>query len=119
MDRKWVFGVESIGRTGGCVDKMLHFIVTATLKDIECSYDITLYINFWMLNGIANASLCGQVNHSVWTLFFENPINFFFIFKVLFVEGELVILLKNFESVIFEVDVIIVVDIVKPDDFMA
>ena len=119
MDRKRVFGVESISRTGRCVDKMLHFIVSATLKDIERSHDITLYINFRMLNGVANASLCGQVNNPVWTALPKNLINLFFLFEVVFVEGELVILSKNFEAVIFEGDVIIVVDVVKPDDFMA
>jgi hypothetical protein len=119
MDRKRVFGVESISRTGRCVDKMLHFIVSATLKDIERSHDITLYINFWMINGVANSSLCGQVNNPVWTALPENLINFFFVFQIVFVKGELVILSKNFEAVIFEGDVIIVVDVVKPDDFMA
>ena len=98
---------------------MFHFIMAISLKNVEGTHDITLYINFRVLDETVDASLCSKMNNTVWIVFSENPVNFLFIFQVVFVGGEIVMFSKNFKAVVFAVDVVIVVDVVKPDDFMA
>ena len=91
---------------------MFNFIVAATLKDIECSYNIAFNVNFWILYGIADTSLRSKMNDSMRIALPENLVNFFFVFQVDFMEGEPVKLQKNFKAVIFEIDVVIIVDVI-------
>ena len=101
LNGKWVFGIQSISRARRCIDKVLHFIVSASLKNIEGSHNIALHVNFWVLDGVAHASLCGEMNNPVWTAFLENLVNSFFVFQVIFVEGEIIMFLKNFKPIIY------------------
>ena len=72
LNGKWVFGIQPISRACRCIDKVLHFIVSASLKNIEGSHNITLHINFWVLDGVALVSLRSEMNNPVWTAFLEN-----------------------------------------------
>ena len=68
---KWIFGIQSIGGTGGGIHQMLHLIMPTALQYMEGAYNITLNINFRMLDGVADSSLRGQMDNPLRSFFFE------------------------------------------------
>ena len=54
---------------------MLHGIVAASLKDVVEPDDVALNIHIGILNAVAHARLCGQINHGVKLILPEQPLD--------------------------------------------
>ena len=60
---------------------MLHIKMTARFKDVAKTHQIGIDVGPWVLNGISNASLSGQIDHPLWAIFFKEPLKTRLIFQ--------------------------------------
>ena len=65
---KWQVGVTAIHRAAGGIHQVFSAVVPATLKDRTQAHQVALQVGAWILNGIANPGLGGEVNHQAWLL---------------------------------------------------
>ena len=131
--------VQAINRTGRRIEQMLHLVVAAGLKNVEEADHIALHVGIRVRDGIAHARLCSKVHHLVELLGGKEFIDRFLVGEVhadkartckrrtceLLPEGDFGkhVSVRRTEAVfpqapVLEAHIVIVVDIVKPDNLV-
>ena len=59
------FLVAAIHADGAGIDQVLHGMVSAGLQDVVEPYDVDLSLHIGVLNAIAHAGLCSQIDQNV------------------------------------------------------
>ena len=67
---------------------MLYIIVATSFKNVEGPYYIALDVYLGVFDRIPDSGLCSQMDDTVGAIFLKNPVDFFLVFKIGFVEGE-------------------------------
>ena len=110
-------GAIDAGATG--IDQVLYIGVAAALEDIDETYQVAVDVGMGVFEGVAHASLCGRVEHAIEVVFFEECLHCFAVSHVHFYEGEFVVTFNEFQAIEFELDFIVIVEVVDADDFIA
>ena len=93
--------------------------MTATLEDVHRADDIAVYVGVRVLDRVAHAGLGGQVDDLVETLVGEQLVNSRLICQVDSPHVERVIPREDVRPRLFEADVVIIIEIIEPDDRIA
>lgn len=80
--------VAAVDRAGAGVDQVLHWVVAAGLEHVEESDEVALEVGARVLDGVADARLCGEVHHDVEAVLSEQALDEGGVAQVAADEGE-------------------------------
>ena len=98
---------------------MLDVVIPATFKNIKESVDIGVQIRMRIINGISNARLGSEVNHSIEWILMKNLRNSTAVREIRFEKGEIFQSLQRLQSRVLQRRIIVRVYVVDPDDVVA
>ncbi len=110
--------VHAIHGAAGSIYQMLHLVVSAPFQNIQKSDNIGINVGLGIFNGITNASLSSQIDNMSELLRLEEIAHGLIILKIDVHMLEQRAFLQNGKTCLFEVDVVIVVEVVESHDFM-
>ena len=98
---------------------MLDACVPASLEDRQEAHEIRLGIVMGSREGMPHPHFGGEVDHALRLMFCEQAVQRRLVRDVAPNEGERVLLLKLGQPRLLEADVIVVIEVVEPDHFIA
>ena len=116
-ERNLGVGAVDAGRAG--VDEVLDAVVAAAFEQVGEADDVGLHVGVRILQRVAHAGLRGEVDDGVEVAFFEQVFGHHAVGDVVFEEAEVGVGLQLFQSRELERRIIVVVEVVDADDFVA
>lgn len=98
---------------------MLHRMVAACLEDVEEADEVALEVGARVLDGVADARLCGEVHHDVEAVLGEQALDEGGVAQVAAHEGEAAVgvgLGKHAQARVLDAGVVVAVEVVEADD---
>ena len=117
MHRKRHFPIRAINRTRRRINQMFDRIMSTRLQNIEKSRQIAIQISIWICEWISDTGLGGQVDHARRPTGRKKLVDTNLIPKVQFFEFKIRDFIQNCNPWIFQVNIIIIVQIIHPDHF--
>ena len=96
-----------------------HERVPTSIEDVLKANDVGLNVRVRIFDGVANASLCGEMHNTAEAMCFEERVHRTAIRDVEAFEAKAASRLESRESRILQIRVVVVVDVVDTDDFIA
>lgn len=111
--------VAAVDRAGARVDKMPHRVVAAGLEHVEEAHEVTLKVGARVLDGVADARLCGKVHDDIEAVLGEQALDEGGIAQVAAHEGEAAVgvgLGQHAQARVLDAGVIVAVEVIEADD---
>ncbi len=127
-------GVVAVNAGGAGIHQMPDIVMTAGFENVDESHNITFDIGVWVFQTVAHTRLCSQVAHVIELFLFEKRHQCIAVFEIHPYEGISRIFRALHSRVpffgfagnsrfgqagIFEIDVVVIVDVVDADHFIA
>ena len=104
--------VGTIDGRRGCIDEMVHRVVTAGLEDIVEANEVGLDIGIGVGDAVADTGLCGEIHHDLRLVLREYPVNESLVRNISLYEYKIRILLQFLQTLFLQTDIIIIIHIV-------
>jgi len=98
---------------------MFHGVMAAGFKDIDETHEIGIHVSMGVLDRIADAGLRRQIYHPLGSVSGKGFVQHLAIFKAGSDFGEARIRLQARQAGALQVDIVIIVEVVEADDFVA
>jgi hypothetical protein len=119
MDGKGHPGIGAVDGGGGGEDQVLHPAVPAAFKDVDETYQVAVDVGVGIFQGVAHPGLGGQVDHLGKPLGGEQSRDPGTVRQVHPGKAKVGVSHELRQTSLLEADVVVVVEVVEPDDFIA
>lgn len=111
--------VAAVDRAGAGVDEVPDRVVAAGLEDVEEADEVALEVGAWVLDGVADARLGGEVHNDVEAVLGEQPLDEGGVAQVAAHEGEAAVCVglgQHAQAGVLDAGVVVAVEVVETDD---
>ena len=98
---------------------MLHPVMSTTFEDIHESDNVAVNVGVWIFKRVSHPGLSCKIDDDIEFVLRKQLSQRFTVFQIKTCEGEIRILSESCEPIFFKLDIIVIVEVVEPDNFLS